>query len=146
MEVTLDDIARTLGASLVSLPGPPSRPMVYAGGPVPGPTSPPNLNPNTHPQYRYQTPQQLLPGDFNRLAVAGNPGPPIPPPHPFHHPHPHPHPHHPGFARPPHPASAPPPPPPPPRPGSHEAQVFRAVSPIPPSLLTGPRNIERSLA
>ncbi|KAJ5590297.1 hypothetical protein N7450_004269 [Penicillium hetheringtonii] len=131
MEVTLDDIARTLNASLVSLPGPPVRP-VYAGS---NPHSP--LSPHGQ-QYRYQTPPQL-PGDFNRLAVSGgSPVPPIPPPHPFAHPHPH----HPGFGRPPHP----PPPPPPPRPGSHEAQVFRAVSPIPPSLLTGPRNVERQLA
>lgn len=132
MEVTLDDIARTLGASLVSLPGPPSRPMGYAG---------PNSlqNPHTlHTPYRYQAPPQL-PGDFNRLTVGGSPVPPMPPPHPFTHPHPH----HPGFGRPPHP---PPPPPPPPRPGSNEAQVFRAVSPIPPSLLSGPRNVERQLA
>ncbi|KAJ5988411.1 hypothetical protein N7481_003621 [Penicillium waksmanii] len=141
MEVTLDDIARTLGASLVSLPGPPApRPMPYAG-----PTSPPSHPPHSHPQYRYQAPAHLS-GDFNRLAVAGSHGgPPIPPPHPHPFAHPH-HPHHPGFARPQHQHQHPPPPPPPPRPGSHEAQVFRAVSPIPPSLLTGPRNIERSLA
>ncbi|KAJ5103073.1 hypothetical protein N7532_003602 [Penicillium argentinense] len=122
MEVTLDDIARTLGASLVSLPGEPPRSMGYA-------------DPNQHPQHCYPQHQQL-PGDFNRLAVGGVPGHHMPP-HPFTQPYPQ----HPGFGRPP-----PPPPPPPPRPGSHEPHVFRNVSPIPPSLLTGPRNIERQLA
>lgn len=126
MEVTFEDIARTLNASLVSLPGDPSRGMGYAGVP-----SPP------HPGgYRYQA--QQLTGDFNRLAVGTvPPGPPGLPPHPLVHPHPH----HPGtFMRP------PPPPPHPPRPGPQDPHVFRAVSPIPPSLLTGPRNIERQLA
>ncbi|KAJ5668999.1 hypothetical protein N7462_010069 [Penicillium macrosclerotiorum] len=120
MEVTFEDIARTLNASLVSLPGDPSRAMTYDG-------------PNT-PAYRYQ-PQQL-PGEFNRLAV-GTPGGPPGPPHPFAYSRPG-HPPPPGFA--------PPPPPPPPRPGSRETHVFRAVSPIPPALLAGPRNIERQLA
>lgn len=123
MEVTLDDIARTLNASLVSLPGDPSRSMGYAG-----PTSQP-LD-----QYRYHT--QQLPGDFNRLNV----GPPAPPRAP-HSQYPR-HPHYPAFGHPP-----PPPPPPPPRPGNREASVFRGPAPpIPPSLLTGPRNIERQLA
>lgn len=126
MEVTLEDIARTLNASLVSLPGDPTRSMGY--------TSPTSQVPG---QYRYQS--QQLPGDFNRLTVGGSPVPPGPPPHPFSRPHPH----HPGFAYPP----PPPPPPPPPRPGSREAHVFRGpVPPIPPALLAGPRNIERQLA
>jgi hypothetical protein len=123
MEVTLDDIARTLNASLVSLPGDPSRSMSYAD-----PTSQPPG------QYRYRT--QQLPGDFNRLNV----GPPAPPraPHPQYARHPH----HPAFGHPP-----PHPPPPPPRPGNREAPVFRGPGPpIPPSLLTGPRNVERQLA
>lgn len=127
MEVTFADIARTLNASLVSLPGDPSRAMGY-----PSLTSPP------HPGgYGYQTHQ--LPADFNRLAVGGVPpgGPPAIPPHPLAHPHAH---HPGGFMRPSRP------PPPPPRPGSQDSQVFRGVSPIPPSLLTGPRNIERQLA
>ncbi|OQD67336.1 hypothetical protein PENDEC_c039G02886 [Penicillium decumbens] len=122
MEVTLDDIARTLNASLVSLPGDPFHSMGYA--------SPPS---QAQGQYLYHT--QQLPGDFNRLTV----GSPVPPgPHPqFTR-----HPHHPGFAHPP-PHS----PPPPPRPGSREASVFRgSVPPVPPPLLTGPRNIERQLA
>lgn len=125
MEVTLDDIARTLGASRVSLPGEPTAAVGYAD-PTPA-------------QYRYQSPQQLqLPADFNRLTVGGPPVPPVPPPHPFAYPHPP----HPGFHRPP-----PPPPPPPPRPGSHEAHVFRGpVPPIPPALMAGPRNVERQLA
>ncbi|KAJ5287079.1 hypothetical protein N7478_002765 [Penicillium angulare] len=127
MEVTLEDITRTLNASLVSLPNDPTRSMGYAASP------PPQVA-----QYRYP-PQQQLPGDFNRLTVGGPPPPPmIPPPHPFSHPHPHPS--HPGFGRP------PPPPPPPPQPGSREAHVYGRVSPIPPSLLSGPRNIERQLA
>ncbi|KAJ5770599.1 uncharacterized protein N7511_002650 [Penicillium nucicola] len=126
MEVTLDDIARTLNASLVSLPGDPSRSMAY-----PNPTSP-------HAQYRYQA---QLPGDFSRLALGaggGSPGPPVPPyPHQFPHPH-----GQPGHGR-------PPPPPPPPPPGSREARgpVYRGpVPPIPPSLMSGPRSIERQLA
>jgi len=122
MEVTLDDIARTLNASLVSLPGDPFHSMGYA--------SPPS---QAQGQYLYHT--QQLPGDFNRLTV----GSPVPPgPHPqFTR-----HPHHPGFAHPPPHA-----PPPPPRPGSREASVFRgSVPPVPPPLLTGPRNIERQLA
>ncbi|OGE52710.1 hypothetical protein PENARI_c009G02499 [Penicillium arizonense] len=126
MEVTLDDIARTLNASLVSLPGDPGRSTAYAD-----PTSPPA-------QYRYQA--QQLPGDFGRLALGagGSPGPLVPP-HPHHFPHPH---GHPGYAR-------PPPPPPPPPPGSREAHgpVYRGpVPPIPPSLLSGPRSVERQLA
>ncbi|KAJ5151170.1 uncharacterized protein N7482_010422 [Penicillium canariense] len=126
MEVTFEDIARTLNASVVSLPGDSSRAMGYAGLA----SSPPGA-------YRHQThPLPGLPGDFNRLVAAGvPPGPPGVPPHPFAHPHAH----HPGnFPR--------PPPPPPPRPGSQETHVLRGVSPIPPSLLTGPRNIERQLA
>lgn len=129
MEVTLDDIARTLNASLVSLPGDPGRSMAYVD-----PTSP-----SSNPQYRYQA--QQLPGDFSRLALGapgGSPGPPVPP-HPPHFPHPH---GHPGYAR-------PPPPPPPPPPGSREAHgpVYRGpVPPIPPSLLSGPRSVERQLA
>ncbi|KAJ5143245.1 uncharacterized protein N7515_002032 [Penicillium bovifimosum] len=127
MEVTFEDIARTLGASLVSLPGDPTRSMGY-------------INPNSQPvQYRYQT--QRLPGDFGALALGPSPGPPVPP-HPHHYPHPHPHPqaHHPGYGR--------PPPPPPPPPGSQaRGSVYRGpVPPIPPSLLTGPRNIERQIA
>ncbi|KAJ5591565.1 uncharacterized protein N7459_001934 [Penicillium hispanicum] len=122
MEVTFEDIARTLHASLVSLPGDPTRSMGYVD-----PTTP------QASQYRYQS--QQLPGDFNRLAVGG---PHTLPPHPFAHPH---HPHQPGYGRPPPPH----PPPPPPRPGSQEAHIFRGPA-IPPSLLTGPRNIERQLA
>lgn len=125
MEVIFDDIARTLNASLVSLPGDPTRAVGYAG-PVPHPPG----------QYRYR--DQQLPGDFNRMTVGGSPSPPVPPGYPFSRPHAH----HPGFGHPP-----PHPPPPPPRPGSREAHVFRGpVPPIPPALLTGPRNIERQLA
>jgi hypothetical protein len=125
MEVTFDDIARTLNASLVSLPGDPTRSMGYLDR---DPSSPQSA------QYRYQA--QRLPGDFGRLAIGagGSPGPPLPP-HPHPYPHPHPHAHHPGYGRPP-----PPPPPPPPR------SYHGPVPPIPPSLLTGPRNIERQLA
>ncbi|KAJ5628775.1 hypothetical protein N7490_011003 [Penicillium lividum] len=120
MEVTVEDITRTLNASLVSLPGDPTRSAGYIASASSQPA-----------QYRYQS--QQLPGDFSRLTVGG----PSMPPHPLSHPHPH----HPGFGRP------PPPPPPPPRPGSREAHGFRGrMSPIPPSLLTGPRNIERQLA
>ncbi|KAJ5921048.1 hypothetical protein N7466_009374 [Penicillium verhagenii] len=130
MEVTIEDITRTLNATLVSLPGDPTQSLGYASSGSP-----------QSAQYRYQS--QQLPGDFGRLTVGGPPTPPMPPPHAFPHPHPHPHshPHHPGFGRP------PPPPPPPPRPGSREAHGFRGrMSPIPPSLLTGPRNVERQLA
>lgn len=119
MEVTFDDIARTLNASLVSLPGDPSSAMGYAAHP--------------HAQYRY--PAQQLPADFDRLTVAGPPPPPVPP-HPFAYAHPP----HPGFSRPP-----PPSPPPPPRPGAEH--VFRGpVPPIPAALMAGPRNVERQLA
>ncbi|KAJ5663497.1 hypothetical protein N7507_004228 [Penicillium longicatenatum] len=128
MEVTIEDIARTLNASLVSLPGDPTRSMGYIS----------HASSQQPAQYRY--PSQQLPGDFSRLTVGGPPTPPMPPPHPFSHPHPDPYPHHPGFSR-------PPPPPPPPRPGSRESHGFRGrVSPIPPTLLTGPRNVERQLA
>lgn len=125
MEVTFEDIARTLGASLVTLPGDPTRSMGYIHPPSPH-----------SPQYRYQA--QRLPGDFGRLALGAgaSPGPPVPP-HPHHYPHPHAQ--HPGYGR----------PPPPPPPGSREAHgpVYHGpVPPIPPSLLTGPRNIERQLA
>ncbi|KAJ5171844.1 hypothetical protein N7492_004437 [Penicillium capsulatum] len=124
MEVTLDDIARTLNASLVSLPGDPTSSMGYAG-PAPA------LSP-------YPYPAQQLPADFNRLTVGGPPPRPAPPvpPHPFGYAPPQ----HPGFSRPP-----PPPPPPPPRPGSEH--VLRGpMPPIPPALIAGPRNIERQLA
>ena len=124
MEVTIEDITRTLNASLVSLPGDPTRSMGY--------------NTSIHPQttqYGYHTPQ--FPGDYNRLTVGGPHTPQMLQPHPM----PHPPPSHPGFGRP------GPPPPPPPRPGSREAQVFHGrMSPIPPSLLSGPRNVERQLA
>lgn len=134
MEVIFEDIARTLNASLVTLPGDPTRSIGY-GGPMPIPPG----------QYRYQAPQ--LPNDFNQLTVAGpeSPAPPLPPGHPFSHPQlpPHPHPHHPAFGHPP----PHPPPPPPPRPDSQGPHVFRGpVPPIPPALLAGPRNIERQLA
>lgn len=120
MEVIFEDIARTLNASLVSLPGDPARAISYAG-----PMSPPPS------QYRY--PAQQIPGDFNRLTVGGSPAPPVPPIRPFSSSHPY----HPGYGR----------PPPPPRPGSREAQVFHGRVPsIPPALLAGPRNIERQLA
>lgn len=127
MEVTFDDIARTLRASVVSLPGDPSRSMGYVD-----PNSPQAA------QYRYQA--QRLPGDFGRLTfgAGGSPGPPVPP-YPHHYPHPQAH--HPAYGR--------PPPPPPPPPGSREAHgpVYSGpVPPIPPSLLAGPCNIERQLA
>lgn len=123
MEVTLQDIARTLNASLVSLPGDASQSMGYAD-----PTSPQG------PNYRYQAQQLQLPGDMSRLTLGGPPPVPMRPPHPYSQ-----HgPPHPGFGR-------PPPPPPPPPPGSHEAHVYRG-SPIPPALLAGPRNAERQLA
>ncbi|KAJ5084154.1 hypothetical protein NUU61_008733 [Penicillium alfredii] len=139
MEVTFDDIARTLHTSLVSLPGAPAaspgynHPHSSALAPAPA-------------QYRY--PPQQLPQDFGRLALGGAAGtPPIPPPRPHfpHHPqHPHPHyPQQPGYPRP------PPPPPPPHPPGTHDPHgaVYRGpVPPIPSALLTGPRNIERQLA
>lgn len=129
MEVIFEDIARTLNASLVTLPGDPTRSIGYAG-PMPIPPA----------QYRYPAPQQL-PGDFNRLTVTGSPAPPLPPGHPFSPPHPHPHHLALGYP-PPHQ-----PPPPPPRPDSQGAHVFRGpVPPIPPALLAGPRNIERQLA
>ncbi|KAJ5349006.1 hypothetical protein MYU51_011769 [Penicillium brevicompactum] len=96
MEVTFDDIARTLNASLVALPGDPTTPLGYVD-----PSSPAG-------PYRYQP--QRLPGDFGRLALGGSPGPPLPP-----HPHPYPHPHaRPEYGR---------PPPPPPPPGSYRGPV-----------------------
>lgn len=128
MEVTLDDIARTLNASLVSLPGAPAETIGFSST-----TSPPPA------QYRCHT--QQPPEHFSRLALGGgavNSGPPMPPPpHSFPHPHAQ---HHPGYAR-------PPPPPPPPRPPPESrGPVYRRMPPIPPSLLNGPRNIERQLA
>lgn len=127
MEVTFDDIARTLRASVVSLPGDPNRSMSYVD-----PTS------SQSAQYRYQA--QRLPGDLGRLAFGsgGSPGPPVPP-YPHHYPPPQPY--HSAYGR--------PPPPPPPPPGSREAHgpVYSGpVPPIPPSLLAGPRNVERQLA
>lgn len=96
MEVTFDDIARTLNASRVSLPGDPTTALGY-----------------THPSspagpYRYQP--QRLPGDFGHMALGGSPGPPLPP-HPHHYPHPH---ARPDYGR---------PPPPPPPPGSYRGPV-----------------------
>ncbi|KAJ5621338.1 hypothetical protein N7528_006121 [Penicillium herquei] len=122
MEVTIEDITRTLNASLVSLPGDPTRSMGYI-----------TAAPPQSAQYGYH-PQQL-PADFNRLTVGGSTQMMQPP---AFHPN---HPPHAGYGR------APPPPPPPPRPGSREAHVFHGrMSPIPPSLLSGPRNVERQLA
>lgn len=129
MEVTFDDIARTLGASLVSLPGDPNRSMGY-------------VDPNSPQSAHYRYPAQRLPGDFGRLGFGAgpgaSPGPPVPP---YPHNYPRPQPHHPAYGR--------PPPPPPPPPGSREARgpVYSGpVPPIPASLLAGSRNIERQLA
>lgn len=128
MEVTFDDIARTLGASVVSLPGDPNRSMGY-------------VDPNSPQSAHYRYPAQRLPGDFGRLGFGAgpgaSPGPPVPP---YPHNYPRPQPHHPAYGR---------PPPPPPPPGSREARgpVYSGpVPPIPASLLAGPRNIERQLA
>ncbi|KAJ5933610.1 hypothetical protein N7454_005939 [Penicillium verhagenii] len=77
MEVTIEDITRTLNATLVSLPGDPTQSMGYTSSGSP-----------QSAQYRYQS--QQLPGDFGRLTVGGPPTPPMPPPHAFPHPHPHP--------------------------------------------------------
>lgn len=128
MEVIFEDIARTLNASLVSLPGNPTRTVGYAG---------PIYQPSGQDLYQPQ-PQQLA-GDINRLAI-GSPTHSVPPGHPFFRPHPQ----HPGYGY------APftfPPPPPPPRPESGQTHTFRgSVAPIPAAVLAGPRNIEHQLA
>ncbi|KAJ5605588.1 hypothetical protein N7510_008369 [Penicillium lagena] len=124
MEVTFDDIVRTLKASAISLPGAPVRSTAFAG-------SQPPLSAAQYQQHaRYQA--QHLPDEFNRLALSPHPaqgqGHPMPSP-PHHH-------QGIGYARP------PPPPPPPPNP---HGPLYRRPVPMPP-LLTGPRNIERQLA
>ncbi|KAF7713104.1 Uncharacterized protein PECH_001877 [Penicillium ucsense] len=126
MEVIFEDIQRTLHASLVCLPGDPTRGLGYA-----------NPTPPLHPGgYRYQSPQ--LVDEFGRITVGSpSPVPPSIPPRPPAHPYGY---HPGGFTHP------PPPPPPPPRPGSQEAHLYRGSNPIPPALMTRPRNIERQYA
>lgn len=133
MEVIFEDIARTLNASHVALPGDPTR-SISSTGPMCPPAG----------QYLYQTQPQQLAGDISRLTVGGSPTSTgsFPPAHQGHQGHPlfRPHPQHPGYFYPPSNLA----PPPPPRPGSGEAQVFRG--PLPAALLAGPRNIEHQLA